>query len=249
MPIAIEIDQIRIDGGTQARVELNQPAVKEYAEAMKSGSVFDPIVVFSDGSNYWLADGYHRYHAARRNGSKQVRCDVRNGEQIDAQLFAAAANASHGLRRTNADKRRAVSICLDALKESGTSWSENKVAKHCGVSNNLVSEVKTDRGERERMPSIDRQKPKAKPSTVETQNPPDEPETPIPAKTQESETAPKPVEITPPARPANGRPAVSHSDRKKHYSLWGQLVRYMDRAGVRETHEQHISAIEEVLRV
>lgn len=47
-----------------------------------------------------------------------------------------------------ADKRQAVTICLDALGKAGDKWSENKVGKHCGASHNLVAEVRAERGEK-----------------------------------------------------------------------------------------------------
>ena len=41
---------IRTDGGTQPRLELDQNLVKEYAEVMREGVVFPPVEVFHDGS-------------------------------------------------------------------------------------------------------------------------------------------------------------------------------------------------------
>lgn len=60
----IFLRSIRIDGGTQSRAELNNTTVDEYTEAMLEGDTFPPIVVFFDGSSYWLADGFHRYFGA-----------------------------------------------------------------------------------------------------------------------------------------------------------------------------------------
>jgi hypothetical protein len=34
------------------------------AEAMLHGAQFPPVVVFGEGGEYWLAEGYHRWHAA-----------------------------------------------------------------------------------------------------------------------------------------------------------------------------------------
>ena len=56
----LNLDAIRLDGETQARVALDSTQVAEYAEAMRDGDKFPPIVVFHDGSDYWLADGFHR---------------------------------------------------------------------------------------------------------------------------------------------------------------------------------------------
>jgi predicted nucleic acid-binding protein len=58
----IPLESIRIDGGTQIRLEIRTDVVQEYAELIAK---LPPITVFFDGSTYWLADGFHRYHAAR----------------------------------------------------------------------------------------------------------------------------------------------------------------------------------------
>lgn len=44
------------------------------------------------------------------------------------------------MRRTNEDKRRAVMTLLN--DEEWSKWSDNEIAKRCGVSNHLVSTVK-----------------------------------------------------------------------------------------------------------
>ncbi|MGT2479599.1 hypothetical protein ACU4GR_13540 [Methylobacterium oryzae CBMB20] len=49
----------------------------------------------------------HRRHAAGLHaGLGELPCEVRQGGLRDAILHSAGANAAHGLRRTNADKRR-----------------------------------------------------------------------------------------------------------------------------------------------
>ena len=59
----INIKTIRIDGGTQSRVEINNEIVAEYAALIKAGAEFPPVIVFYDGVDTWLADGFHRFHA------------------------------------------------------------------------------------------------------------------------------------------------------------------------------------------
>ena len=61
----LPLDAIRIDGGTQSRQEINTDWVGSIYEKMLTGTVFKPVVVFFDGKEYWLADGFHRYHALR----------------------------------------------------------------------------------------------------------------------------------------------------------------------------------------
>ena len=58
---------LRLDGDTQARLALSQEKVQEYAALMEDGEEFRPIDAFFDGSDYWLADGFHRYFATKAN--------------------------------------------------------------------------------------------------------------------------------------------------------------------------------------
>lgn len=138
----INIADIRVNGGTQSRAQINRETVSEYAEAMESGSEFPPLVVFYDGSAYWLADGFHRYEAYARSNAHDVTADVRQGTQRDAILYGVGANASHGLRRTNDDKRRAVMVLLNDPEWS--KWSARDIARQCGVSHDFAARLKRE---------------------------------------------------------------------------------------------------------
>jgi len=132
----LRIDSIRIDGGTQSRAALNDEAVADYAAIIRDGADFPPIVVFHDGKHYWLADGFHRWHAYRQAGAGEIAADVREGTKRDAVLFSVGANTEHGLARTRDDKRSAVAILLS--DEEWSKWSDNDIRKHCRVSLDLV---------------------------------------------------------------------------------------------------------------
>lgn len=130
----LKLDQITIDAGTQTRVTLNEDTIVEYAEDMTEGVRFPDVVVFANGTDYVLADGFHRYMAAQRCGWKEIDADIRNGNRIDAIKYSLGANTVHGLRRTNADKRRCVEI---ALREFGK-LSDRAIAQMCGISHEFV---------------------------------------------------------------------------------------------------------------
>lgn len=136
----LELKEIRLDGGTQPRVELNQEVVGDYADSLMAGAAFPPVHVFHDGSSYWLADGFHRYFAHKRAGKLEIDVDVHTGTLRDALLFSLSANSQHGLRRTNDDKRRAVLILLNDLEWS--EWSDVKIAEAAGVSNATVHRIR-----------------------------------------------------------------------------------------------------------
>lgn len=134
------VEEIKIDGGTQSRREINNDTVSEYADALRHDAAFPPVTVFFDGADYWLADGFHRLHAHREAGLTSICADVKNGTKREAVLFSVGANASHGLRRTNADKHKAVKTLLN--DSEWCAWSDNKIAGACGVSHTFVSQVR-----------------------------------------------------------------------------------------------------------
>ena len=136
----LALDEIRTDGDTQTRIGNDEATVADYALAMENGEVFPPIVVFKDGATYWLADGFHRVAAARRARLTTLAAEVRRGMRRDALLYSATANTTHGLRRTHADKRRAVGTLLGD-KEWGR-WSDREIARRCSVSADLVAAVR-----------------------------------------------------------------------------------------------------------
>ena len=140
MPRQLLVESIRIDGETQSRERINEDTVAEYAEGMKAPVVgnWPAVTVFFDGTEYWLADGFHRLLAARRIGRKNVMADVKKGSREDAAWASCAANQTHGLRRTNADKRKAVEIALKLHPE----MSDQAIANHCGVGRELAFEMR-----------------------------------------------------------------------------------------------------------
>lgn len=136
----IELDQIRIDGGTQPRKQVYEETVVNYTELLLEGTKMPPIVVFYDGKAYWLADGFHRYHAHKRAAYKTVECEVHTGTKRDAFIFSRGANAEHGIPRTNEEKRLVVMSLLDDIEFADC--SERDIAKICKVSHMTVNRIK-----------------------------------------------------------------------------------------------------------
>lgn len=130
----IALDQIDIHGGTQTRVKTNEEAIESYAEEMNGGTVFPPITLFFDGATYWLADGFHRYLAAKRIGVPAITAEVKAGGRVDALRHALGSNATNGVYRTNADKRNAAAIAL----EEWPGLANPVLADICRVSTDLV---------------------------------------------------------------------------------------------------------------
>lgn len=139
---SVRLSDIAIDGETQQRERIDNAIVSEYAEAMRCGAKFPPVTLFFDGAAYWLADGFHRRHAYAEAEIPEVPADVRDGTKRDARLFSASANGTHGIRLTNADKRRSVMVLLG--DKEWCQWSDNQIAKHCHVTQPFVSKVRKE---------------------------------------------------------------------------------------------------------
>ena len=136
----IAFSRLALDPEIQQRVETDTQTVSEYAEAMGDGTSFSPVIVFREGSKAWLADGFHRVAAAQQLGFRDILAEIFPGGRRAALLFACGANARHGLRRTHADKRRAVATLINDAEWSG--WSDGEVARRCGVSQPFVSRLR-----------------------------------------------------------------------------------------------------------
>lgn len=151
-PNTVPVKAIRTDGGTQMRAAINWDTVYEYRDAMREGATLPPPVVYFDGEYYWVGDGFHRIAAWKlvhqmpgapgEYDTQVIDCDVRPGTRRDAVLHAAGANASHGLRRGQADKRRSVETLL--RDEEWRQWSDREIARKCNVSADLVGAVRKE---------------------------------------------------------------------------------------------------------
>lgn len=141
----LALSAITNDGGTQMRAGMDAATITEYTEVLTASAAwpFPPVVVYYDGEKYWLADGFHRVNAAHRSGCYvQIPAEVKPGTRRDAILHAAGANASHGLRRTNGDKRRAVEMLLRDPEWS--QWSDGEISRRCMVSDRFVANVRKE---------------------------------------------------------------------------------------------------------
>lgn len=140
--ISLDLILIKTSGGTQSRTGVDKRVVDEYAEAMQERTLFPPLDVFHDGKDYWLADGFHRYYAASKLGIRQIGVKVHQGDRRDAILHSVGANSQHGLRRTNADKHRAVEVLLK--DEEWMQWSDREIARRTGTHHDTVGRIRSE---------------------------------------------------------------------------------------------------------
>lgn len=134
----VRLDAIVFDAGTQIRESINEQVVTDYAERMIEGVEFPPITLFHDGVRYYLADGFHRTLAAKRNQFRDIAADVDAGTRADALWFALGANKVNGQRLTDADKKHAVKMAIDAFPDR----SQTQIAEQVGCSQRYVSTIR-----------------------------------------------------------------------------------------------------------
>ena len=133
----LKLSDIRLDASLQPRDHIDDQAVSDYADDMGRDGLdaFPTVAVFDDGSELFLVDGFHRFMAAKSLEHETIHCRVYSGSKLQARWFACGCNRSHGLRRTTADKQRAVDCALrcDPTK------SDSEIARHVGVSGKTVA--------------------------------------------------------------------------------------------------------------
>ena len=131
MKIKIE----ELDLSLQTRAGTDAETIDNYAEAMADGAQFPEVTVFTDGTHYWLADGFHRVMAAKQNGRTVIAADVRKGTEDDAVVFGGTANNKQGKRPTRADVQHFLQMVWERRDAifGGTPTGGN-LAERCGVS-------------------------------------------------------------------------------------------------------------------
>jgi len=136
---SLPIDVIKFDPRIYPRLKPSQEDIERYAELVKAGIQFPPIIV---DQHIRLIDGYHRWRATQLAGRSVIETEtivVSNDEQ--ALAIACALNAVQGVQLTPEERRvNAIRLYTTACK-GFTLPSEEKVkeiAKAVGVSRTTV---------------------------------------------------------------------------------------------------------------
>jgi hypothetical protein len=106
--------------------------------------------VYFDGTTYWLADGFHRFLATKRNGQSEISAEVQPGGRTEALRHALGANSLNGVYRTNGDKRNAVEIALEEWPE----LANPVIAEICKVSAELARACRQQMEKAGRIPQM-----------------------------------------------------------------------------------------------
>lgn len=90
----------------QLRAKTDPGTIKRYAQAMRSGVEFPPILAADLDGAFILVDGFHRVAAMQSLGIRQTPADVRPVSTLeDARWLAARANLTHGLPLKAGERR------------------------------------------------------------------------------------------------------------------------------------------------
>jgi hypothetical protein len=136
----LPIDAINITGGTQSRLSIKEDYVEEIYEKMKDGVEYEPVKAFFDGKEYWLGDGFHRYHATRKNGKASIKCYVTNGLLREAILYSKIANNLHGLQPTLQDKIHNAKELIGDFEWG--EWSNREIGRICDLSHVTIAKLR-----------------------------------------------------------------------------------------------------------
>jgi hypothetical protein len=94
--------------------------------------------VFEVDGELFVTDGFCRVMAAANIGKSKIPATITKGSFSDAVRAACGANYNHGLRRTNADKRKAALIAIAQFPDETT----RALAEMCGVSHAYIGNLR-----------------------------------------------------------------------------------------------------------
>lgn len=189
------------------------PKEKDTALMQKNLNKLPPVkVVLVQGTGPCVVDGHHTIGAAELCGLSHVRCEITEGTMAEAVLAAAGANAQHNaLKRSNADKRKAVEMALSVLPK-GTSGAE--VARIVGdVSDQYVRDIKRE------LSGTDDEGPALKPRSTAT-TPASSASSAAESKRLDSEPEPEPVK----ASPKSGKPVMDRKAIEAKLGTWNKFL-------------------------
>jgi hypothetical protein len=152
--IETPIADLVVDARCQARERMSGETVEEYADLYRAEEPLPPLEVFDVDGALVVVDGFHRLDAAFRAAGSLAGVAtlpvkvVGHGSMEDAVWYALGTNQRHGLKRSRADKRKAVRMALELDMDR----SDREIARQAGVSHTMVSRAR--RGEQLRLAEV-----------------------------------------------------------------------------------------------
>lgn len=139
-PRLLPIAQITLDPDLQPRVRTNQATIDNYAEVIRHGTEFEPVVVFSVNGQapYLLADGWHRIAAYKAADKSRIPVEIRPGGKDQALEYSLGANSKNPLPMRTADKQRAIGLAAKRWPH----YSDRQIAAITGTTHPTVAKVR-----------------------------------------------------------------------------------------------------------
>lgn len=138
----IALSDIVADSKCQTRDSINEDFIDTLVELIKAKLPIkgDMPVVFHDGKDYYLADGFTRLEAHKRAGHKKMECEVREGGLSQAIEYAhSEANATHGQPLDDGAKKKKIEWHLQ--HEKWKFYTGQVIADRCGLTKRYANKV------------------------------------------------------------------------------------------------------------
>ncbi len=104
------IEEVKIDDRVYPRSSVDNYVIAKYMKAMKSGSIFPPIVVAKFEGQYILVDGNHRLTTNKQMKNKHIKSEILEGLSLEEiYIESVKRNSIHGTSFTTLDVTK---ICL-----------------------------------------------------------------------------------------------------------------------------------------
>lgn len=143
VPQEVALADLVFDPKYQMRVDL--PSIDEYVSVLEEVAEgvwpFDaPMHIARVKGKLYVVGGFTRGAAAKKAGRESVLAIVQDATEVEAFKLSLVENARHGYRRTNKDKRNAVTKALARWP----GYTAPKIAELCAVSAVFVRRVIDD---------------------------------------------------------------------------------------------------------
>lgn len=147
-PTKLKLRTILEDDSIQVRSRLDDETVERYREVIDS---LPPVLVYEIDGKCYLADGFHRVSAFRREHRDEILAIVRRGSREDAQEAAISENTRHGRPLSRVEREQAIRRLLQGRRRT-----QEQIAALVGVSQQTVHSIQraVDVEKRTKVPNI-----------------------------------------------------------------------------------------------
>lgn len=102
----MKLKDIKVEMNYYPREYYSDDTAEKYANAMKLGSKFPPVIVAKIDGEFYLVDGLHRLKAHQKNSEEHIQAEINNRISTFQQLYieAVKTNVQHGRPLSSYDR-------------------------------------------------------------------------------------------------------------------------------------------------